>query len=682
MFYIFRDEDDTQIKCNRLNCLLDLIEFSSDPGYSMPKRLTANTLLLLEQTPSSNWNEIEENLNVDVLIRTLKDLSNKEDNAKKKSIICQMIRSFSKDYLLDIFTETYPLEGMTYRQYVHYIIDYKPEFLPTFLIEVVRMEPEMIVKVLNTQLRAPEETRLSIYASVLNDYMYYMTEAESMLVNYIIRTIETDETLKNLINKLSKEKNANKKLLNTLYDVMTKHRFGQSAYALISKYDEMTLLNNIKDFYFFDLMDIIIDYSHHYPEILMRIATNPNFAKLLNNSEIKTIFEEELLRMMPSSTNKHLIQNKKVVNYSWNEEEWINYIKALINHIFIFKNPNIKDIEKIIKDCLKKYPTNLKLIELISVFINKVNPESEIDFISILINLNKIEEALILLSKINTPSTKTIEFLDTHITNHQMFTLIPKLTKVTNKADLKCLDMLLEAKENNDIYEIITEVIENGYPKKELLIKIIKSNNLVFINRLLNIQYIHINYLIELIITYSNIDTLETIINSNSKYITKEVIRYYIHINEPSKVLKYYILGGFKDISILIKYYLDNNNIFGLKACLDNDYFTEDEKEIIRRVLNRIGMSNDNIEASLSIERFLLSNLDELLNIGLAEMVNEYNLDCDEIIHQMAKNPEKYRQAAKIYLSFLNGSNENPSALDSLYFKTINPKQNKKLELN
>lgn len=682
MFYIFRDEDDTQIKCNRLNCLLDLIEFSSDPGYSMPKRLTANTLLLLEQTPSSNWNEIEENLNVDVLIRTLKDLSNKEDNAKKKSIICQMIRSFSKDYLLDIFTETYPLEGMTYRQYVHYIIDYKPEFLPTFLIEVVRMEPEMIVKVLNTQLRAPEETRLSIYASVLNDYMYYMTEAESMLVNYIIRTIETDETLKNLINKLSKEKNANKKLLNTLYDVMTKHRFGQSAYALISKYDEMTLLNNIKDFYFFDLMDIIIDYSHHYPEILMRIATNPNFAKLLNNSEIKTIFEEELLRMMPSSTNKHLIQNKKVVNYSWNEEEWINYIKALINHIFIFKNPNIKDIEKIIKDCLKKYPTNLKLIELISVFINKVNPESEIDFISILINLNKIEEALILLSKINTPSTKIIEFLDTHITNHQMFTLIPKLTKVTNKADLKCLDMLLEAKENNDIYEIITEVIENGYPKKELLIKIIKSNNLVFINRLLNIKDINISYLIELIITYSNIDTLETIINSNSKYITKEVIRYYININEPSKVLKYYILGGFKDISILIKYYLDNNNIFGLKACLDNDYFNEDEKTIIRRVLNRIGMSNDNIEASLSIERFLLSNLDELLNIGLAEMVNEYNLDCDEIIHQMAKNPKKYRQAAKIYLSFLNGSNENPSALDSLYFKAINPKQNKKLELN
>lgn len=682
MFYIFRDEDDTQTKCNKLNCLLDLIEFSSDPGYSMPKRLTANTLLLLEQTPSSNWNEIEENLNVDVLIRTLKDLSNKEDNAKKKSIICQMIRSFSKDYLLDIFTETYPLEGMTYRQYVHYIIDYKPDFLPTFLIEVVRMEPEMIVKVLNTQLRAPEETRLSIYASVLNDYMYYMTEAESMLVNYIIRTIETDETLKNLINKLSKEKNANKKLLNTLYDVMTKHRFGQSAYALISKYDEMTLLNNIKDFYFFDLMDIIIDYSHHYPEILMKIATNPNFAKFLNNSEINIIFEEELLRMMPSSTNKHLIQNKKVVNYSWNEEEWINYIKALINHIFIFKNPNIPDIEKIIKDCLKKYPTNLKLIELISVFINKVNPESEIDFISILINLNKIEEALILLSKINTPSTKTIEFLDTHITNHKMFTLIPKLTKVTNKADLKCLDMLLEAKENNDIYEIITEVIENGYLKKELLIKIIKSNNLVFINRLLNIKDINISYLIELIITYSNIDTLETIINSNSKYITKEVIRYYIHINEPSKVLKYYILGGFKDISILIKYYLDNNNIFGLKACLDNDYFNEDEKTIIRRVLNRIGMSNDNIEASLSIERFLLSNLDELLNIGLAEMVNEYNLDCDEIIHQMAKNPEKYRQAAKIYLSFLNGSNENPSTLDSLYFKAINPKQNKKLELN
>ena len=344
MFYIFRDEDDTQTKCNRLNCLLDLIEFSSDPGYSMPKRLTANTLLLLEQTPSSNWNEIEEYLNVDVLIRTLKDLSNKEDNAKKKSIIYQMIRSFSKDYLLDIFTETYPLEGMTYRQYVHYIIYYKPEFLPTFLIEVVRMAPEMIVKVLNTQLRAPEETRLSIYASLLDDYMYYMTEVESMLVNYIIRTIETDETLKNLINKLSKE-NANKKLLNTLYDVITKRRFGQSAYALITKYDEMTLMNNIKDFYFFDLMDIIIDYSHHYPEILMKIATNPNFAKFLNNNEIKTIFEEDLLRMMPSSTNKHLIQNKKVVNYSWNEEEWINYIKALINHIFIFKNPNIKDIE-------------------------------------------------------------------------------------------------------------------------------------------------------------------------------------------------------------------------------------------------------------------------------------------------------------------------------------------------
>lgn len=681
MLSIFRKEDDIQNKCYKLNSLLDSIKSSNNPSYSTQKKITENTLLLLDQTPSSNWNEIEEYLNVDVLISTLKDLSNKEDNAKKKSIIYQMIRSFSKDYLLDIFTETYPLEGMTYRQYVHYIIYYKPEFLPTFLIEVVRMEPEMIVKVLNTQLRAPEETRLSIYASLLDDYMYYMTEVESMLVNYIIRTIETDETLKNLINKLSKE-NANKKLLNTLYDVITKRRFGQSAYALITKYDEMTLMNNIKDFYFFDLMDIIIDYSHHYPEILMKIATNPDFAKFLNNNEIKTIFEEELLRMMPSSTNKHLIQNKKVVNYSWNEEEWINYIKALINHIFIFKNPNIKDIEKIIKDCLKKYPSNPKLIELISVFINKVNPESEIDFISILINLNKIEEALILLSKINTPSTKTINFLDTHITNHKMFTLIPKLTKVTNKADLKCLDMLLEAKENNDIYEIITEVIENNYPKKELLIKIIKSNNLIFINRLLNIQYIHINYLIELIITYGNIDTLEAIINSDNKYITKEVIRHYIYINEPNKVLKYYILGGFKDISILVKYYLDNNNIFGLKACLDNNYFTEDEKEIIRRVLNRIGMSNNTIEAALSIEEFLLSNLDELLNVGLAEMVIEYKLDRNNIIHQMTQNPEKYRLAAKIYLSFLNGSNENPSALDSLYFKTINPKQNKKLELN
>lgn len=681
MFYIFRDEDDTQTKCNRLNCLLDLIEFSSVPGYSMPKRLTANTLLLLEQTSSSNWDEIETYLNVNVLTSFLKDLNNKEDVIKKKNIIYHMIKSFSPAYLLNIFKETYPLEGVTYRQYVHYIIECKPEFLPAFLIEVVKMEPEMIVKVLNTQLRAPEETRLSIYASLLNDYMNYMTEAESMLVNYIIRTIETDETLKKLIDSLSKN-NVNKKLLNTLYDIITKRRFGQSAYALITKYDEMALMNNIKDFYFFDLMDIIIDYSHHYPEILMKIATNPNFAKFLNNNEIKTIFEEELLRMMPSSTNKHLIQNKKVVNYSWNEEEWINYIKALINHIFIFKNPNIKDIEKIIKDCLKKYPSNLKLIELISVFINKVNPESEIDFISILINLNKIEEALILLSKINTPSPKTIEFLDTHITNHQMFTLIPKLIKVTNKADLKCLEMLLETKENNDIYEIITEVIENGYLKKELLIKIIKSNNLVFIKRLLNIQDINIDYLIELIITYGNIDTLETIINSDNKYITKEVIRHYIYINEPDKVLKYYILGGFKDISILIKYYLDNNNIFGLKTCLDNDYFTEEEKEIIRRVLNRIGVSNNSIETTLSIEEFLLSNLDELLNIGLAEMVIEYKLDRNNIIHQMTQKPEKYREAAKIYLSFLNGINEEPSALDSLYFKTINPKQNKKLELN
>ena len=79
MFSIFRKEEDIQNKCYKLNSLLDLIEFSSDPGYSMPKRLTANTLLLLEQTPSSNWNEIEEYLNVDVLIRTLKDLSNKED---------------------------------------------------------------------------------------------------------------------------------------------------------------------------------------------------------------------------------------------------------------------------------------------------------------------------------------------------------------------------------------------------------------------------------------------------------------------------------------------------------------------------------------------------------------------------------------------------------------------------
>lgn len=681
MFSIFRKEDDIQSKCYKLNSLLELFKSSNNPSYSTQKNLTENTLLLLEQTPSSNWNKIEAYLNVEVLTSSLKDLNNKEDITKKRYIIYQMIKSFSLPYLLDIFKKTYPLEGMTYRQYVHYILDYKPEFLPSFLIEVVRMEPEMIVKVLNTQLRAPEETRLSIYASLLNDYMNYMTEAESMLINYIIRTIETDETLKKLIDSLSKN-NVNKKLLNTLYDVITKRRFGQSAYALITKYDEMTLMNNIKDFYFFDLMDIIIDYSHHYPEILMKIATNPNFAKFLNNNEIKTIFEEELLRMMPSSTNKHLIQNKKVVNYSWNEEEWINYIKALINHIFIFKNPNIKDIEKIIKDCLKKYPSNPKLIELISVFINKVNPESEIDFISILINLNKIEEALILLSKINTPSTKTIEFLDTHITNHKMLTLIPKLTEVTNKADLKCLDMLLEAKENNDIYEIITEVIENGYPKKELLIKVIKSNNLVFINRLLNIHYIHINYLIELIITYGNIDTLEAIINSDNKYITKEVIRHYIYINEPDKVLKYYILGGFKDISILVKYYLDNNNIFGLKACLDNNYFTEDEKEIIRRVLNRIGMSNNTIEVALSIEEFLLSNLDELLNIGLAEMVIEYKLDCNNIIYQMTRNPEKYRLAAKIYLPFLNGSNENPSALDSLYFKTINPKQNKKLELN
>ena len=93
-------------------------------------------------------------------------------------------------------------------------------------------------------------------------------------------------------------------------------------------------------------------------------------------------------------------------------------------------------------------------------------------------------------------------------------------------------------------------------------------------------------------------------------------------------------------------------------------------------------MSNNTIEAALSIEEFLLSNLDELLNVGLAEMVIEYKLDCNNIIHQMTQNPEKYRLAAKIYLSFLNGSNENPSTLDSLYFKTINPKQNKKLELN
>ena len=93
-------------------------------------------------------------------------------------------------------------------------------------------------------------------------------------------------------------------------------------------------------------------------------------------------------------------------------------------------------------------------------------------------------------------------------------------------------------------------------------------------------------------------------------------------------------------------------------------------------------MSNNTIEAALSIEEFLLSNLDELLNVGLAEMVIEYKLDRNNIIHQMTQNPEKYRLAAKIYLSFLNSSNDNPSALDSLYFKTINPKQNKKLELN
>ncbi|MDY3756865.1 MAG: hypothetical protein SO009_00995, partial [Bacilli bacterium] len=274
MFSIFRKEDDIQNKCYKLNSLLDSIKSSNNPSYSTQKNLTENTLLLLDQTPSSNWNEIEAYLNVDVLTSSLKYLNNKEDITKKKYIIYQMIKSFSSPYLLDIFKKTYPLEGMTYRQYVHYIVDYKPEFLPSFLIEVVRIEPEMIVKVLNTQLRAPEETRLSIYASLLNDYMNYMTEAESMLVNYIIRTIETDETLKKLIDSLSKN-NVNKKLLNTLYDVITKRRFGQSAYALITKYDEMTLMNNIKDFYFFDLMDIIIDYSHHYPEILMKIATNP-----------------------------------------------------------------------------------------------------------------------------------------------------------------------------------------------------------------------------------------------------------------------------------------------------------------------------------------------------------------------------------------------------------------------
>ena len=82
MFSIFRKEEDIQNKCYKLNSLLDSIKSSNNPSYSTQKNLTENTLLLLDQTPSSNWNEIEEYLNVDVLISTLKDLSNKEDNAK------------------------------------------------------------------------------------------------------------------------------------------------------------------------------------------------------------------------------------------------------------------------------------------------------------------------------------------------------------------------------------------------------------------------------------------------------------------------------------------------------------------------------------------------------------------------------------------------------------------------
>ena len=76
MFSIFRKEDNIQNKCYKLNSLLDSIKSSNNPSYSTQKNLAENTLLLLDQTPSSNWNEIEEYLNVDVLIRTLKDLSN------------------------------------------------------------------------------------------------------------------------------------------------------------------------------------------------------------------------------------------------------------------------------------------------------------------------------------------------------------------------------------------------------------------------------------------------------------------------------------------------------------------------------------------------------------------------------------------------------------------------------
>lgn len=679
--YIFNEADSILKKCDRLNAFYDIIKSHENTEEIEFQLLAESTLSLFVHPLSSTIDDIETYLNVNVLVETIEYLSNK-DNVTKKHFINQMIKYFSPTYLYQILDSVYPIEGLTYRNYIHSIIEYKPEFLPTFLIKIVKLPPEAIVKFLNNQLHTTEEKQLTVYSVLLNDHMKYMLETESLLINFITRTIEKDETLSKLINLLNSN-NINKKLLNTLYDVINNRRFGLSAYTLITKYDEQTLTSNIKEFSFFDMMDIIIDYSHHYPEVLMHIAKNPNFAKFLNTRDIKTIYEEELLRMMPSSTNKHLIQNKKIINYSWTEEEWINYIEALINYIFIINNPNIKDIELIIKDCLKKYPTNRRLLNLISIFINKINKESEIIFISILINYNLINEALDLLSKIDNPSIKTINSLDIYLSNHPNYKQIVLFTSLVSNKELKCLDYLLSIEETKEVYEAITQIIINSYPevKTDLIIKVLKSNNLYYINRLLNISNIDLNYLMHLVIKYTQKDTLEAIINADSTKITKEVIIYYMKENNPSKVLKYYLNGHINDISLLIKYYLDNHNIFGLKSCLDNDSFTEEEKQKIENALNKLEITNEELNKTMQIENYLLSNIDELLTIGLAQIVIDYNLNGEEIIHQMALNKEKYHEVAKIYYSFLNGSYTDPSKLDELYFKTISKKSIKKLEL-